>query len=55
MIEHKQDEAVEEEEEEHSAIPFLIGDFLHNITDGIAIGAAYNVSKKQKQKLQKIF
>ena len=33
------------EDETNSAVPFLICDFLHNFTDGLALGAAYNVSK----------
>lgn len=35
---------VEEAEEHSSAMPFLISDFMHNFTDGIAVGAAYAVN-----------
>ena len=32
------------EDQKSSAFIYLLGDFLHNFTDGIAIGASYSVS-----------
>lgn len=47
------EEVVEVEVEEHSsAMPFLISDFMHNFTDGIAVGAAYAVSKTKCGKVE---
>ncbi|EGR26952.1 zinc transporter, putative [Ichthyophthirius multifiliis] len=31
-------------QEQNSAIPFLICDFLHNLTDGLALGAAFTIN-----------
>ena len=38
-------QATKTEEDKASAFVFLLGDFLHNVTDGIAIGTAFSSSK----------
>lgn len=40
---HKEDEKSEENEESQSAILLFMADFLHNITDGMAIGASFSL------------